>query len=189
MAKANPRVPMFIWFVFQDSQGSLWQSGLYRSNGTAKPAQSRWAASARPLDARNKKITVKGGRANRPWRSTCASSAPPARRASSSASTVRVRLNGKLVGVSQPAGPLQVNCTVTMPLPVKVAKKKTYVATLNLNTDAGGSRCARSRSSGSETRGQAGGSAGPIACTRAQPVVLACRRGQTGIVRLSMSLG
>ena len=49
-----------------------------------------------------------------------------------------MRLNGKLVGVSQPAGPLQVNCTVGMRLPVKVAKKKTYVATINLNTAAGG---------------------------------------------------
>ena len=85
IAKANPRVPMFIWFVFQDSQGSLWQSGLYRSNGAAKPAQARWAAAAKPLDARNKKI-VGQGRASRirPWPSTCASSAPRARPASPS---------------------------------------------------------------------------------------------------------
>ena len=129
---------MFIWFVFQDSQGSLWQSGLYSSDGTAKPAQSRWAASAKPLDARNKKLTIKGGRANPTVavnvREFCATSPPGVL----VGATVRVRLNGKLVGVSQPAGPLQVNCTVNMPLPVKVAKKKTYVATLNLNTAAGG---------------------------------------------------
>ena len=138
MAKANPRVPMFIWFVFEDSQGSLWQSGLYRSNGTAKPAQSRWAALARPLDARNKKITVKGGVANPPVslnvREFCATSPPGVL----VGSTARVRLNGRLVGVSQPAGPLGVNCTIAIRLPVKVAKKKTYVATINLNTDAGG---------------------------------------------------
>ena len=49
-----------------------------------------------------------------------------------------MRLNGTLVGVSQPAGPLQVNCTVGLSLPVKVAKGKTYEATINLNTAAGG---------------------------------------------------
>jgi hypothetical protein len=138
MAKAIPRVPIFIWFVFQDSQGSLWQSGLYRTDGTAKPAQPRWASSARPLDARNKKITVKGGRANPVVavnvREFCANNPAGAL----VGLTARVRLSGKLVGVSQPAGPLQMNCTVNVPLPVKVAKKKTYVATLNLNTDNGG---------------------------------------------------
>ncbi len=138
IAKAIPRVSMFIWFVFQDSQGSLWQSGLYSSDGTAKPAQPRWAASAKPLDARNKKLAIKGGRANPTVavnvREFCATSPPGVL----VGSTVRVRLNGKLVGVSQPAGPLQVNCTVNVPLPVRVAKKKTYVATLDLNTAAGG---------------------------------------------------
>jgi hypothetical protein len=138
IARANPRVPVFIWFVFQDSQGSLWQSGLYRANGTAKPAQPRWASAARPLDARNKKLTVRGGVSN-PLvavnvREFCATSPP----GSIVGSTVRVRLAGKLVGVSQPAGPLQANCTVSLRLPVKVAKGKTYVATANLNTDAGG---------------------------------------------------
>ena len=138
IAKANPRVPMFIWFVFQDSQGSLWQSGIYRPDGSAKPAQSRWASSAKPLDARNKKLTMKAGRANPVVavnvREFCATSPPGVL----VGSTVRVRLAGKLVGVSQPAAALQVNCTVNLPLPVKIAKKKTYVATLDLNTAAGG---------------------------------------------------
>jgi hypothetical protein len=138
IAKANPRVQMFIWFVFQDSQGSLWQSGLYRSNGTAKPARATWTASARPLDARNKKITVRGGVANPSVslnvREFCSTSPP----GSLVGATARVRLNNRLVGVSQPAAPLQANCTVTMRLPVRVAKKQTYVATVNLNTAAGG---------------------------------------------------
>jgi aryl-phospho-beta-D-glucosidase BglC (GH1 family) len=137
LAKANPRVPMFVWFVFQDSQGSLWQSGLYRADGTAKPAQSRWAAAAKPLDMRNKKISVKGGVSNPALsvnvREFCATSPPGVL----VGSTVRVRLAGKLVGVSQPASPLLVNCTIGVRLPVKVAKGKTYTATLDLNTAAG----------------------------------------------------
>jgi hypothetical protein len=138
IAKANPRVPIFIWFVFQDSQGSLWQSGIYRANGTAKPSQPRWAAAAKPLDARNKKITVKGGVSNPTVainvREFCANSPPGV----TVGATARVSLAGKLVGVSQPAAPLQVNCTVSMQMPVKVTKGKTYVATVNLNTATGG---------------------------------------------------
>jgi hypothetical protein len=138
MAKANPRVQMFIWFVFQDSQGSLWQSGLYNANGTAKPARAPWSAAARPLDARNRKVNVRGGVANPTVavnvREFCATSPP----GSVVGATVRVRQAGKLVGVSQPTAVLQTNCTVTMRLPVRVVKKKTYVATVNMNTAAGG---------------------------------------------------
>ena len=138
IAKANKRVPMFIWFVFKDSTGSTWQSGLYRSDGSAKPAKPLWGVAAKPLDARNKKISVKGGTANPPVtlnvRELCANSPVGA----TVGSTARVRLNGKLVGVSQPAGPLQVSCTMSLRLPVKVAKGKTYVATVDLNTAVGG---------------------------------------------------
>ena len=38
---------MFVWFVMKDSDGSLWQSGVYRKTGAAKPAQSRFAARPR----------------------------------------------------------------------------------------------------------------------------------------------
>ena len=55
---------MFIWFVFRDSAGSPWQSGVYRASGAAKPAASRWAAAARLVDRLNGKVSVKGGTAN-----------------------------------------------------------------------------------------------------------------------------
>ena len=41
LAKKDPRIPMFIWFVMQDSQGSPWQSGIYRDD---RRAQARAAA-------------------------------------------------------------------------------------------------------------------------------------------------
>ena len=47
MAKDDKRVQMFIWFVMQDSQGSLWQSGIYRINGAAKPGQRSFDRAAR----------------------------------------------------------------------------------------------------------------------------------------------
>ena len=64
IAKKDKRVPMFIWFVMKDSTGSLWQSGIYRKTGAAKPAQPKFAAAAGPLNARNTKLSVKGGTKN-----------------------------------------------------------------------------------------------------------------------------
>ena len=64
IAKKDKRVPMFIWFVLRDSAGSLWQSGIYRTTGAAKPSQPKFAAAARPLDPVNGKVSVKGGTKN-----------------------------------------------------------------------------------------------------------------------------
>ena len=64
IAKKDPRVPMFVWFVMKDSTGSLWQSGIYRKTGAAKPAQPKFAAAAGPLNAVNTKLSVKGGTKN-----------------------------------------------------------------------------------------------------------------------------
>ncbi len=64
MARKDTRVQMFIWFVMQDSQGSLWQSGIYRQDGTSKPAHRVFARAAPPLNPVNGKETVKGGTRN-----------------------------------------------------------------------------------------------------------------------------
>ena len=79
-AKKDPRIPMFIWFVFRDSAGSPWQSGVYRTSGAAKPAAARWAAAAKTIDQLNGKLTVKGGTANPlvnvNYRDMCANNVP-----------------------------------------------------------------------------------------------------------------
>ena len=41
---------MFIWFVFRDSKGNPWQSGLYAQNGAQKPAFDAFGAVARLID-------------------------------------------------------------------------------------------------------------------------------------------
>ena len=63
-ARKDPRIPMFVWFVFRDSSGSPWQSGVYRASGAPKPAAARWAAAAKTVDRLNGKVTVKGGTPN-----------------------------------------------------------------------------------------------------------------------------
>jgi hypothetical protein len=53
LAAQNPRVRMFVWFVFRDREDGLWQSGLLAEDGSPKPALERFTVSARRLDARN----------------------------------------------------------------------------------------------------------------------------------------
>jgi hypothetical protein len=138
LARKDPRVAMFVWFVMQDSQGSLWQSGVYRPDAGAKPAQPRFARAATPVDARNGVIRIRGGAKNPVTtvyvRSLCANNAS----GTTVGSTTRVSLGGQLVGVQQQAIPLGNDCTVRILLPVNVAKAKTYSAVIQLNTANGG---------------------------------------------------
>jgi hypothetical protein len=53
LAAENPRVRLFVWFVFRDREDELWQSGLLREDATAKPALERFAAAALLVDGRN----------------------------------------------------------------------------------------------------------------------------------------
>jgi hypothetical protein len=59
IAKNDPNVQMFIWFVFHDSPGNPWQSGLYGASGNEKPAYGAFSAVARLIDGTT--FTVKAG--------------------------------------------------------------------------------------------------------------------------------
>ena len=50
IAKKDKRVPMFIWFVMQDSTGSLWQSGVYRKTGAAEAGAGEVRRRRRPAE-------------------------------------------------------------------------------------------------------------------------------------------
>ncbi len=50
MAKKDPRVEMFVWFIFRDNKQSSWQSGLYSAADTAKPILSTFTSFARAND-------------------------------------------------------------------------------------------------------------------------------------------
>ena len=142
IARHDPRVRMFIWFVFRDSPDSAWQSGLYREDGSPKPAQAAWPTAVAPLNARNGKVTVRGGTTGPIVtvyvRDFCANNPAGA----PVGTTTRVRLAGRLVGVTQAQLPLGVDCTVRVRLPVTVERGKTYAATINLNV-AGGNAATR----------------------------------------------
>ena len=136
IAQRDPRVRMFIWFVFRDSPGSAWQSGLSHEDGSPKPASSAWPTAVAPLDARNGKVTARGGTVPTLTvyvRDFCANNPAGA----AVGTTTRVRVPGRLVGVAQAQLPLALDCTVHVRLPVTVKRDKTYVATITLNVGGG----------------------------------------------------
>jgi hypothetical protein len=59
IAKNDPNVQMFIWFVFHDTSGNPWQSGLFTAGGSQKPAYDAFGAVARLTDGTM--FTVKAG--------------------------------------------------------------------------------------------------------------------------------
>jgi len=138
IAKKDPHVSMFVWFVMQDSTGSLWQSGIYRKTGAAKPARAKFAASAGPLDARNTKLSVKGGTKNPSVtvyvRAFCANNPVGARIGITSVT----KLGGKQVAYSQPQLSLGIDCTVAYKVTgLTVVKGKTYTVSVEANTRNG----------------------------------------------------
>jgi hypothetical protein len=119
----------------QDSQGSLWQSGIYRGDATPKRAQSRFARSAGPVNPVNGKVTVRGGTKNPKvtvyLREYCANNPVGA----TVGYTVRSYLGTRLVQVGQGATPLGMDCTVPLRVTgLTVAKKKSYRVTVAANT-------------------------------------------------------
>jgi hypothetical protein len=57
-AAAVPDVQMFIWYIFRDTAGERWQSGLIRKNGSTKPSYSAFAKAAAQYDVGNPTVTV-----------------------------------------------------------------------------------------------------------------------------------
>jgi hypothetical protein len=137
LAAKDPRVQMFVWFVLRDSTGSPWQSGIYRTTGAAKPARAKFAATAKPLDATNGRVSVKGGTKNPALtvhlRQFCSNNPI----GSTVGTNIRVTQGSKVVGGSQPAAPLAIDCTVSVRAPIRVVKGQTYAVQVEANTAIG----------------------------------------------------
>jgi hypothetical protein len=135
MARKDARVGMFIWFVMQDSQGSLWQSGIYRNDGASKRAQTRFARAAGPLSPIDGKVTVRGGSRNPKitvyLREYCANNPV----GTTVGYTVRAYLGRRLVTVRQGTAGLGIDCTIPVQVTgLTVAKKRSYRVTVDANT-------------------------------------------------------
>ena len=121
----DPRIPMFIWFVFRDSASSPWQSGVYRTSGAAKPAAAKWANSASGVDKLNGKVSVKGGTANPlvnvNYRDMCTNNVP----GTTVGVTWRTVLGNSNIPTAsgQTSTQLAIDCTITVRLTVLVVAR------------------------------------------------------------------
>ena len=130
-AKKDPNIQMFIWFVFRDSAGNPWQSGLIAQSGTPKPALAAFGAVARLTDGSS--ITVKAGAP------VCVTiSVPYLAHYSEPGSVIGMTYfaynsKGKAIAVGQPTATLAADQSVTFTPAFTPAKGQTYtvVATLN----------------------------------------------------------
>jgi len=105
--------------------------------GATKPALSRYTAEARKVDARNPLMQAKAGLRTIPVRLPLREFCVTNPVGSPIGATMRVRTGSSLVAVSQPLLTLGSDCTGTTTIQVRVAAKKTYIATFDLNDDSG----------------------------------------------------
>ena len=138
LAKKDPRIDMFVWFIFRDDETSVWQSGLQTRSGVAKPALARFRAAAKGVDIRNPLLRVKAGRtpAVTVALRELASNARPG---DTVGINFRVFLLGLSVASGAPATRLAQDATARFSLGgFRPAKGKTYVVRLEANTANGG---------------------------------------------------
>ena len=134
IAKNDPNVQMFIWFVFRDSTGNPWQSGLFSQNGARKPAYNSFGAVARLIDGTMS--TAKPGVSPKvtmyvPY---LAHYAAPG---SSIGVTYAVTDGSKLVATAQPVATLAFDQSITFTPVFKPVKGHTYTVKVVANEQNG----------------------------------------------------
>ncbi len=130
IAKNDPNVQLFIWFVFHDTTGNPWQSGLFTSGGSQKPAYDAFGAVARLTDGAT--FNVKAGTSPRitmyvPYLGYY--SDPGAQ----IGMTYTVTENGRRLAVAQPVVTLGADDSITFVANFKPEKGHTYTVTTVAN--------------------------------------------------------
>ncbi len=128
--KADPRVQMFIWFIFRDSRGGVWQSGLTTATGRPKPSYAAFSAFARSMAGQT--LTIKPG-----VKPTIKLPVPRLAFGSPAGSaigvTYRVYRGSTVVAVGQPAPRLRTNQSVSFVADFTPTPSATYT----IKMDAG----------------------------------------------------
>ena len=142
IARSNPRVQMFIWFVLRDRLDDRWQSGMLTFGGLEKPAFDRFSVLARLVDARNAIVRVPGGRANPSLRFSGLSMAYLSGVGGKVGITYRVyrgtsQTPSALVVVRQPESRLAIDGWVTFRAEFTPARGQTYTVAVEANNASG----------------------------------------------------
>lgn len=128
--RADPRVQVFIWFIFHDSKQSLWQSGMFTQSGAMKPAYHTFSSLAAITDGRTQSVAAG-------VQPTVVLSVPRLAYASPPGSTIgityRVFDGGKMVGNGYPTAALQFDQTVRFVAAFTPSAGKTYSIEMDAN--------------------------------------------------------
>lgn len=139
----DPRVDMFIWFIFRDDPTSTWQSGLENEDNSHKPAFATFAAGARALDYRNPLVRIKPGSTNPVVRVPVLEFLARDGAGATLGSTISVIYRGRSIAVKQPQSVVGVDGWASFKIPIAKAQRNgLYVAYLHLS-DANGNRVDR----------------------------------------------
>ena len=128
--KADPRVQLFIWFIFRDSARGLWQSGLTTESGRTKPSYASFQALAQSMGGQVVKIAPG-------IKPTIKLPVPRLAFVSPAGSTIgvtyRVYRGKQMVAMGQPAPRLQINQSVSFVASFSPAPRNRYT----IDIDAG----------------------------------------------------
>jgi hypothetical protein len=147
IARRNPRVQMFIWFVLRDHTDDQWQSGMLTFGGLEKPAFDRFSVLARLVDGRDATYRVKAGRANPTLRFSALAMAHLSGVGGRVGMTYRVfrgatQSSQALIAVGQPEARIDVDGWVTFRAGFTPQLRQTYVVRVEAN-DVNGIRVQR----------------------------------------------
>jgi hypothetical protein len=132
--QADPRVQMFIWFVFRDNRQSLWQSGVLNFSGAEKPAFRTFSALAQTIAGETRTIA--------PGKPATVEVAVPRLAAVTPAGDLigvewKVYDGRKMIALGQAASPLQQSNSVSFVANFKPVAGKTYTLRMDLNDKSG----------------------------------------------------
>ncbi len=113
IARRDPNVQMFIWFVLWDDLQARWQSGMLTWAGLEKPSFDRFSVLARLVDARNGIVRVRAGVANPALKFSALELAAKSGPRAVVGMTYRVFARGRLLVVKQPVSRVGIDGWVT----------------------------------------------------------------------------
>ncbi len=134
LASQNQYVQMFVWFIFRDSNGQTWFSGVVAKNGTKKPAYAAFANAAVGVVGHSQTVAP-----NKSFKVVL----PVPVMAYYNATGVKVGLTWavkqgkKNLAIAQPLLPVQKGGTITIPVNFKPVKDQSYTMTVNVNDKHG----------------------------------------------------
>jgi Cellulase (glycosyl hydrolase family 5) len=136
IARKDPRVAMFIWFILADRESVPWQSGLLTASGAPKNAFATFQSLAKGVDARNAIVSVQGR--NPVVRFSVLPMSYYAPVGSVVGVWWQLKQGSKLMNAGVPAVPLEVDGWVSLRIPAfKPVKGAKYTLYVNANNEAG----------------------------------------------------